>query len=352
MGQRKIIHIDMDCFYAAVEEKHNPALKGKPVGIGGPPQSRSVLCTANYEARKYGVRAAMPSSQALRKCPQLILVPPNFKLYTEYSRQIRKIFLQYTDLVEPLSLDEAFLDVSQGEKCQGSATLMAQEIRQKIFKETELTASAGAAPNKFLAKVASDWNKPNGQFVIPPEKVAEFVRTLPVTKIFGVGAVTAEKMHKLGLHTCADLQKWELWKLKQHFGTWCITLQKNAHGNCDREVVADSERKSVSVEETFSQDRQSLDELIQELKPIYEDWLGRIQRGGYQEQIRNIQVKVKYSDFQQVTRECAFPGVAPLIEFEKLLEQIWMKSARPIRLLGVGAKISSEKDSQLTFSVA
>jgi DNA polymerase-4 len=346
MGQRKIIHVDMDCFYAAVEEKHDPSLRGKPVGIGGPPQSRSVLCTANYEARKYGVRAAMPSSQAVRKCPHLILIPPNFKLYTEYSQQVRKILLDYTSLVEPLSLDEAFLDVTGSDRCQGSATLMATEIRQRIFESTQLTASAGIAPNKFLAKVASDWKKPNGQFVITPDRIPAFMQDLPVEKIFGVGKVTAEKMHSLGLRTCGDLQKWDLFKLKQHFGSWFMTLHKNARGICDREVIADSERKSFSVEETFNRDLSDWAELQNELSLVYKSWHERFSKSDHVSRIRSYQIKIKYLDFQQVTRQHTSTALPSEQDFEKLLKNAW-DPTRPIRLLGVGVALGDSETSQM-----
>ena len=203
---RKIIHVDMDCFYAAVEMKHRPELRGKPVGVGGSSNARGVLCTASYEARKFGVRSAMSSGRALKLCPDLILVRPNFDLYRRESLAVREIFGRYTDVIQPLSLDEAYLDVSECLHFGGSATLIARDIRRAIADEVGLPASAGVAPNKFLAKIASDWRKPNGQFVIRPGDIDAFMRELPVEKIWGVGKVTAGKMHELGLRTCADIQ--------------------------------------------------------------------------------------------------------------------------------------------------
>ena len=202
---RKIIHIDADCFYAAVEVRDNPALKGKPIAVGGSATRRGVVATASYEARKFGVHSAMASATALKRCPGLILIPGRMAVYREASRQMQEIYVDYADLVEPLSLDEAFLDVSQSPHCRGSATLIAEEIRQRIFDRVGITVSAGIAPNKFLAKVASDWNKPNGQFVVTPDRVADFLSELPVRKIWGVGKVTAQRLEKQGIKTCADV---------------------------------------------------------------------------------------------------------------------------------------------------
>jgi DNA polymerase-4 len=206
IDQRKIIHIDMDCFYAAVETRDNPDLQGKPVAIGGSANKRGVLSTCNYEARTFGLHSAMLTATALQRCRQLVLLPVNMQKYRQASTQIHQIFHRYTDLIEPLSLDEAYLDVTDNTDCQGSASLLAKQIRSEIEQELRLTASAGIAPNKFLAKIASDWHKPNGQFVIPPEAIEEFMIELSVKKIPGVGKVTAEKLHKLGISTCGQLQ--------------------------------------------------------------------------------------------------------------------------------------------------
>lgn len=215
---RKIIHVDMDCFFAAVEMRDNPALRDIPIAIGGSRVQRGVISTANYPARKFGVRSAMPTATALKLCPHLTLLPGRFDAYKEASNHIREIFSRYTSLIEPLSLDEAYLDVSDSVHCQGSATLMAQEIRETIHRELNLTASAGIAPVKFLAKIASDLNKPNGQFVIAPHQVAEFVKTLPLAKIPGVGKVSAAKLESMGLRTCADVQNSDLAMLLKRFG--------------------------------------------------------------------------------------------------------------------------------------
>jgi DNA polymerase IV len=263
--QRKIIHIDMDCFYAAVEAKYQPELCGLAVAIGGQPGTRSVLCTANYEARKFGVRSAMPSSQAIKLCPHLIILPPNFALYKKESLAVREILNRFSEKIEPLSLDEAFIDVSDSEILGGSATLIANEIRQLIFLEQNLTASAGVAPNKFLAKIASDWKKPNGIFVINPGEVSDFMPSLPVEKIHGVGKVTAQKMHKLGIHNCGDLQSHSIKELTNWFGSRGATLYQLSRGLDDREVECDSQRKSISVEETFPNDITTLNECLDQI---------------------------------------------------------------------------------------
>lgn len=355
---KKIIHVDMDCFYAAVEVKHHPELRGKPLGIGGPPNTRSVLTTASYEARKFGVRSAMPSSQAVRLCPQLILIPPHFDLYKNESRKVREILQRFTNKIEPLSLDEAYLDVTDCELFGGSATLIAQEIRRLIFTELNLTASAGVAPNKFLAKIASDWKKPNGQFVIRPQDVAGFVKSLPVEKIFGVGKVTAQKMHDLGLYTCGDIQKYTLMELQHWFGSRAQELYDFARGEDHREVITEWERKSLTVEETFNKDLQTLDECLKTIPPLYEDFFRRLEKGEYQDRIKGIVVKLKFFDFKQTTHEEVSHGVPTQADFERLLEKAWNRRGVPVRLVGLGVRLGSQKkvaprtdSSQLKFAI-
>lgn len=353
---RKIIHVDMDCFYAAVEVKYNPSLKGKPLGIGGPPNSRSVLCTASYEARKYGVRAAMPSSHAVRLCPSLILVPPQFNLYKKESQKVREIFQRFTNKIQPLSLDEAYLDVTDCVEFGGSATLIAQEIRRLIFIETGLTASAGVAPNKFLAKIASDWKKPNGQFVIRPQDIKAFMVDLPVEKIFGVGRVTAQKMYDLGIRTCGDLQKFTVFELHHFFGSRAQELHDYSYGIDERDVITEWERKSLTVESTFNKDLMSLEECRQELFPIYEDFLRRLEKGDYVDRVRGIVVKLKFFDFKQTTHEKVFKGLPSLDEFESLLENAYLRRQSPVRLIGLGVRLGSEVEElesspQLQFAI-
>jgi DNA polymerase IV len=347
---RKIIHIDMDCFYAAVEAKHRPELRGKPIGIGGPPNTRSVLCTASYEARKFGVRAAMPSSQAVRLCPSLILVPPNFSLYKRESAAVRAIMNDYTDKIEPLSLDEAYLDVTDSEHCEGSATRIAAEIRGRIQKELSLTASAGIAPNKFLAKIASDWKKPNGQFVIRPEDIDKFMPSLKVEKIFGVGKVTAKRMHELNLHTCGDIQKKTVPELTRWFGSRAQELSLLSRGQDDRAVEAHSERKSLTVEETFNADLQTLPEWVERLPELYKDWAERMGRHksthNNESHIRGFVVKVRFHDFQSMTREMASTAWPEVSDFEKLLLKVWEQRPEAIRLLGLGVRMGSDKKNE------
>lgn len=339
----------MDCFYAAVEVKYRPELRGKPLGVGGPANSRGVLTTASYEARKFGVRSAMPSSQAVRLCPELILVPPNFHLYKKESQAVRAIFARYTGKIQPLSLDEAYLDVSHVE----SATKVAREIRAAIFLETELTASAGIAPNKFLAKIASDWRKPNGQFTVAPEQVADFVVKLPVEKIHGVGAVTAKRMHELGYHTCADIQKKSLPELALHFGSRAQWLYDLSRGIDHREVSDDGVRKSLTVEETYGKDLTTLEECLKKLPELYEDWSKRMRRSGDEAQIRGFVVKLRFYDFKRTTHEMSAKHFPSLKDFEKLLVKAWERRGDPVRLLGLGVRMGDntpepDKD-QLSF---
>lgn len=359
---KKIIHVDMDCFYAAVEVKFHPELKGKPLGIGGPPNSRSVLCTASYEARKFGVRSAMPSSQAVRLCPQLILVPPHFDLYKSESCKVREIMERFTNKIEPLSLDEAYLDVTDCSQFGGSATLIAQEIRRLIFSELQLTASAGVAPNKFLAKIASDWKKPNGQFVIRPQDVAEFVKDLPVEKIFGVGKVTAQKMHDLGLYTCGDIQKYSVAELHHWFGSRAQELYDFSRGEDHREIVTEWERKSLTVEETFNRDLSSLEECKKAIPSLYEDFLRRLEKGQYQDRIKGLVVKLKFFDFKQTTHEEVFHQSSSqanpsLEDFYRLLEKAWKRRNVPVRLVGLGVRLGTQKktdaanSTQLKFAI-
>lgn len=362
MQFRKIIHVDMDCFYAAVETKHRPELRGKPVGIGGPPQSRSVLCTANYEARKFKVKAAMPSSMALRLCPSLILIPPHFELYQMESRAVHDIFSRFTKKVEPLSLDEAYLDVTDSPHFGGSATLIAREIRRLIQQELHLTASAGISINKFIAKVASDWNKPNGQFVVKPEEVDAFVRDLAVEKIFGVGPVTAKKMHSLGLMTCADIQSQSHLQMTRWFGTRGADLKFLAQGIDHRPVESSSERKSLTVEETFPVDLSNREEAMGQIPSLYECWQERMKKssdwgsdlGSGLGGIRGIVVKVKYFDFKTTTHEMALSSWPSIQDFQKLFNDIWVRRSDPIRLIGLGVRLGRSilaKDANLSLEL-
>jgi DNA polymerase-4 len=340
---RKIIHIDMDCFYAAVEIRDNPTLKGKPVAVGGSAEGRGVLTTASYEARKFGLRSAMPTSTALKLCPQLILIPVHFDKYRAESKKVRNILDRYTDKIEPLSLDEAYIDVTDSPHCEGIATKIAAEIRKTIFDETKLTASAGIAPNKFLAKVASDWKKPNGQFTVTPQMVPDFVKTLKVEKIPGVGKVTAKKMHELGLFTCADLQALSMDQLHHHFGSWGLKLYDISRGQDDREVSDDGERKSVSVENTFSKDLISVDECVDKIPEIFEDLTRRLDRAQVKDQIKSLFVKIKFADFKQTTLESRHLKNPTVENYALMVAEAFDRRNKPVRLIGIGVRLVSEK---------
>ncbi|WP_226704230.1 DNA polymerase IV [Microbulbifer elongatus] len=335
---RKIIHCDCDCFYASVEMRDDPNLRGRPVAVGGSSDRRGVISTCNYEARSFGVRSAMPTSHAKKLCPDLIVVPGNMKKYREVSAQIREIFLSFTDIIEPLSLDEAYLDVTDSPHCNGSATLIAQEIRTRVHKELGITISAGVAPNKFLAKIASDWQKPDGLTVIHPNAVEDFVLRLPVKKIHGVGRVTAEKMHRAGIHTCSDLRRFSLVELAQKYGKFGNRLYHLCRGVDDRPVSGDGSRKSVSVEHTFSEDLKNLEDWQEQMTSLYGRLQERIEKLGDRYEISAAIVKVKYADFTQSTQERG-SRAARISEFKQLLQQCWEKRSEPIRLLGVGVKL-------------
>jgi DNA polymerase-4 len=336
---RKIIHCDCDCFYASVEMRDDPSLRGRPLAVGGRQDQRGVVATCNYEARRYGIHSAMATAQAIKLCPDLLVIPPNMEKYRIASHQIMEIYQDYTDLVEPLSLDEAYLDVTASPHCKGSATLIAQEIRRRIFETVGITASAGVAPNKFVAKIASDWNKPDGLFLVRPDEVDAFVAVLPVKKLHGVGKVTAAKMNGLGLETCGDLRGWTMARLQEHFGSFGARLYELSRGIDHRDVNPVRERKSISTEETYTPDVPDLPSCEALLPDLIEHLQGRIKRNGAERFINKLFVKIKFSDFQQTTVECV--GYAPSLEiFARLLETGWQRASRPVRLLGVGVRLS------------
>jgi DNA polymerase-4 len=346
---RKIIHCDCDCFYASVEMRDDPSLRGRPLAVGGRAEQRGVVATCNYEARRYGIHSAMATAQAVKLCPDLILIPPNMEKYRVASRQIMDIYRDYTDLVEPLSLDEAYLDVTNSPHCKGSATLIAQEIRRRIHETVGITASAGVAPNKFVAKIASDWNKPDGLFLVRPDEVDAFVAALPVKKLFGVGKVTAAKLHRLGAQTCGDLRDWNMDKLQQHFGSFGARLYDLCRGIDYRDVNPVRERKSISTEETYTPDVPDLECCLSLLPDLYEHLLGRIKRNNAEKFINKLFVKIKFADFQRTTVECV--GYAPnMTTFRHLMETGWLRASRPVRLLGVGVRLSdTETVEQLSL---
>ncbi|WBU52233.1 DNA polymerase IV [Paracoccus sp. SCSIO 75233] len=333
---RRIVHIDMDAFYASVEQRDNPDLRGKPVAVGGARQ-RGVVAAASYEARKFGVRSAMPSVTAARRCPDLIFVKPRFEVYRSVSQQIRAIFARYTPIIEPLSLDEAYLDLTGRLPEDGTATAMAAQIRADILAETGLTASAGISYCKFLAKIASDQNKPNGQFVIPPERGADFIAGLPVHKFHGVGPATAAKMRKLGIETGADLRAQSLEFLESRFGksgSWYYSISR---GQDNREVKPDRIRKSIGAETTYFDDLQALADGQAALEPLADKVWRHVERS--ESQGRTVTLKVKFSDFQQITR--ALSLTRPVADRNELLTIAQgllsgvMPDPRGVRLLGI-----------------
>jgi len=296
---RKIIHIDMDAFFASVEQRDNPELKGKAIVVGGL-GNRGVVAAASYEARKYGVYSAMPAKTAKRKCPFLIFVKPRFEAYKQVSNQIRQIFFEYTDLVEPLSLDEAYLDVTTHKKGKPSATLIAKEIKQRIKDETGLTASAGISINKFLAKIASDYNKPDGLFLIKPDEAEAFVEELPIEKFFGIGKVTAQKMHHLGVANGKDLKKLSEYDLIRKFGKQGSYYYHIARATDNRAVKPNRLRKSVGAENTFEYDIEDTDEMKQQLLSIAQTLIKRIDKS--KSYGKTLTLKIKFADFKQITR--------------------------------------------------
>ncbi len=333
---RKIIHIDMDAFFASVEQRDKPELRGKPIAVGGGGR-RGVVAAASYEARAFGVRSAMPGYKAKGLCPHIIFVRSNFSAYREASLQIREIFHEYTDLIEPLSLDEAFLDVTENKKGMPSATLIAKEIRERIFQETQLTASAGISMNKFLAKIASDLNKPNGQAVIPPEKALDFLEQLPIEKFFGIGKATTQKMHRLNIRKGLDLKSKSKIELAQWFGKSGIWYYHIVRAEDNRPVKPNRIRKSVGAEETFFDDLDQIPDMIQALQPIIKKVYERLENLGRFG--RTITLKIKFKDFTTITRSISFPHEIESFEFLKEQSEYLLKhnleNGHTVRLLGI-----------------
>lgn len=335
---RKIIHCDCDCFYAAVEMRDDPSLANLPIAIGGKSDRRGVVATCNYKARHFGVHSAMPTGQALKLCPDLVVIPGTMAKYREAALQIRQIFYRYTDKVEPLSLDEAYLDVTDCTECQGSATLIAQQIRAQIATEVGVTASAGVAPNKFLAKVASDLNKPDGQFVITPEEVDDFVQKLEVKRIFGVGKVTNEKLRRMGIITCGDLQQRNLIELVDKFGVFGKRLHDLSYGRDERQVNSNSRRKSLSVEHTYSDDLPDQIACLAKLPDLLIELRSRLRRVDSDYLVTKQFIKMKFNDFTTTTVERQMVSGLPVESFEALCQQAWIRGNRPVRLMGIGVR--------------
>ena len=341
---RKIIHIDMDCFYAAVEMRDFPEYRNKPIAVGGD-GPRSVLSTCNYEARQFGVRSAMPAIKAKQLCPNLLIVPGRMQVYREVSQQVRAIFEKYTDKIEPLSLDEAYLDVTDAKHCNGSATLIAEQIRKEIFETTQLTASAGVAPNKFIAKIASDENKPNGICVVSPEKVNEFVENLSLRKIPGIGPKTYERLERVGLTTCADVRNSSIKELLPVVGSWAPSLYQKAYGVDDREVITERIRKSLGVERTLMDDLTSAQQCIDLLDNLLEKLNERFAKVE-DKNIAKLGVKLKFADFNQTTVEQQGSAIEKQV-FAHLLEKAFQRSeGRGVRLVGISLGFKQAEENQ------
>lgn len=334
---RKIIHVDMDAFYASVEQRDFPEYRNKPLVVGGSPQGRGVVAAASYEARKFGIRSAMPASRAVKLCPQAIFVKPRFDVYKEVSDKIREIFFDYTDLVEPLSLDEAYLDVTENYKQNPSATLIAREIKQRVKEETGLTASAGVAGNKFLAKIASDMDKPDGLYVITPDKAEQFIEALSIGKFHGVGKATQQKMESFGIKTGADLKQWEEVDLVKHFGKSGHHYYRIVRGIDNRMVKPNRIRKSIGKERTFSEDVSDLEwisEFLEQLSEKISQSMKNLDASG-----KTITLKVRYKNFETVTRSitlCHYTNKAEeLFSISKKLLSETEAGFREVRLLGI-----------------
>ncbi len=346
MAARKIIHVDMDAFYASVEQRDNPQLHGKPVVVAWR-GNRSVVCAASYEARKFGVRSAMPAVRAERLCPSAIFLPPDFPRYRAVSRQVREIFKRHTDMIEPLSLDEAYLDVSENKTGLPTATQAARTIREQIRSELSLTASAGVAPNKFLAKVASDWKKPDGLFVIQPEEVDSFLLPLPVGRLPGVGKVTEEKLKHLEIQTVADLRRMDLPTLEGRFGRYGVRLYELARGIDKSEVVPDRPTQSISAEDTFEQDV-----LLTEMEPMIRKLAEHTWAASRKESriARTVVLKLKTTEFKILTRSHT-PGSPPSSCEEltnvalSLLKRVGLSPHQRFRLVGVGLSNSCDPEN-------
>ncbi len=340
---RKIIHIDADSFFASVECRDNPKLIGRPIAVGGDPGRRGVICTASYEARHYGVRSAMASAHAMRLCPDLLIIKPDMSKYKAASSAIHEIFQRYTEQIEPLSLDEAFLDVSDSDFCRGSATWLAQRIQQDIQSELGLSCSAGVAPVKFVAKIASDWQKPKGLTVVMPDQIVAFCAKLPVERLPGVGRVTRDKLARFGLYDGRDIREFGEFAMVKHFGTLGQQLYHRAWGRDDRPVTADRVRKTLSVERTFSED---IDTSVfgHAAATLFEDLKSRFD--GIHERYLPTKhfVKLKFSDFSQTVLEAALPRSAPWApsHFERLLHTAWLRHRLPVRLMGLGVRLQPQ----------
>src|SRR6184192_826182 len=326
----------MDCFYAAIEVRDRPSLRGKPVGVGGARDRRGVLTTCNYEAREFGVRSAMPTFMALQRCPNLIVLTTRFDVYRREAAVIRGILYEFTSTIEPLSLDEAYLDVTEHPSAPG---MLAREIRQKIFRRTKLTSSAGIGPNKLIAKIASEINKPNGQFEVISEQVPGFMENLPVRKIWGIGEKTEKKLEELGVKTCGELQRFSRPDIVDLFGKFGVELYDLCRGIDYRLVEPDRPRKSLSTEETFPIDLTTVEQCEEKLEDLFQEVMADLAQKEATRSITKIFVKLKFNDFTRTTAERA--GLAPTLQdFQSLLGEAFARTGKPVRLIGVGVRFA------------
>nr|WP_091353525.1 DNA polymerase IV [Amphritea atlantica] len=347
--QRKIIHCDCDCFFAAVEMRDDPSLREIPLAIGGSSERRGVISTCNYPARKFGIHSAMATAHALKLCPALKVIPGNMEKYRQASAAIMAIYEDYTDVIEPLSLDEAYLDVTGTTLKGGSATLIAREIRQRVKDTVGITISAGVAPNKFIAKIASDWNKPDGLCVITPDQLESFVLQLPVKKIYGVGKVTSAKLQQMGIETCADLRALSMAQLVDRFGRFGKRLYELSRGEDDRPVRTSRERKSISVEHTFSADLPDIASCLEQLPVMLNELESRFKRHSDQREIAGGVIKLKFADFTQTTMEQSGTECS-LALYQHLCREAWERGKKAVRLIGVGYRLKP-KNSQMAVQL-
>jgi DNA polymerase-4 len=340
---RAIIHLDMDCFYAAIEVRDRPALRGKPVGVGGARDRRGVLTTCNYEAREFGVHSAMPTFMALQRCPQLIVLPTRFDVYRREAAVVREILHRFSPLVEPLSLDEAYLDVTSHPGAPGP---LAQVIRDLIFQKTKLTSSAGIGPNKLIAKIASAMRKPNGQLEVTADEIPAFMRDLPVREIWGIGEKTERRLHELGVRTCGELQRFTRPELVDLFGKFGSELFDLCRGIDDRPVEPDRPRKSLSTEETFPSDLETLEQCEERLGELFQELMADLTQKENSRRITKVFVKLKFADFTRTTAERA--GLEPtLAAFQTLLAEAFARTGKKVRLIGVGVRLAESEPAEM-----
>ena len=344
---RAIIHLDMDCFYAAIEVRDRPALRGKPVGVGGARDRRGVLTTCNYEARAFGVHSAMPTFMALQRCPELIVIPPRFDVYRREAAVVREILYRFTPLVEPLSLDEAYLDVTAHAGAPGP---LAQVIRDLVFQKTKLTSSAGIGPNKLTAKIASAMRKPNGQLEVTAAEVPEFMQDLPVREIWGIGEKTERRLQELGVRTCGELQRFSRPELVDLFGKFGSELCDLCRGIDDRAVEPDRPRKSLSTEETFVSDLETLEQCEERLDELFQELMADLAQKETSRRVTKIFVKLKFADFTRTTAERA--GLEPTLPaFRNLLAEAFARTGKKVRLIGVGVRFAETAPEEMQLAL-